>query len=270
MMGNGITSRVCSALVSGIGEIEAERRSPQRDLWRAALRLEHVILSDLLTDEEQEATLSGMEPGRRRICQEIFCGLETTIENSFAALALDGNEALIGRTDSISENYLARYEAMARREIAFAGIRERDRVLFIGSGPFPITGIEYSRQTGCHVDCVDFVAEAVDTSRSVLRKLGMSDRIRCHQARGECFPASEYSVVLVGVLARPKRAIFTNLEATCPEGCRIIARTTFGLRELVYEPVEFETTVPRGLRRDGRSEARGDQVISSILYVKGR
>jgi hypothetical protein len=266
-MRDDLRGRFRTALDSGIDGLETRRRERPRELWRAALRLEHVILSDVLTAEEEADVLAGMDPARVQVCQDIFCGLETVIENSFAALALDGGEGLILESDRISENYLARYEELARREVALAGIGPGDRVLFVGSGPFPITAIEYCRQTGCRADCADFVPEAIATSREVLRRLSLDGRIRCHQARGEELPASEYSVVLVGVLARPKREIFRNLEATAPAGCRIIARTTFGLRQLIYPAIAIDESRLPGIRRRGESEARGDQVISSYLYT---
>jgi hypothetical protein len=259
-----LVHRVRDALLAGIDRLEANRHGSQRSLWRSALELEHLILSDLLTPDEQSEVLTGMDAGRRDLCGEIFCALETLIENSFAAMALGGHEDVILREDSISENYLNRYEELARKEVALAGIASGDRVLFIGSGPLPITAIEYCRQTGCTADCVDFQPEAVNTSRIVIERLGLSSRIQCRQARGEHVPASGYSVVLVGVLARPKQEIIDNLEATCPEGCRILTRTTFGLRRLIYQPAEFDRLAR--LHRMGTNEARGDQILSADLW----
>jgi hypothetical protein len=270
-----IVARARGALLQGIDRLEeVDRRYREgmvsrRDLFRTALAVEHSILSGLMTTEEEEAVLAGTEPSRIETCQEIFCRLETVIENSFAALTLGGDPGVVLRAESIAENYLCRYEELARGEITLSAMTSTDRVLFAGSGPFPITAIEYCRQAGCRVDCVDFQPEAVRTSRDVLKRLGLDRRIRCRLARAEGVPASEYTVVLVGVLAQPKEAIFANLEATCPDGCRIIARTTFGLRGLIYRPVRFDEGKVPLLRRTGRNQATGDQVISARLYVKG-
>ncbi len=261
-----IITRVRDALLSGVDRLEAQQRQPVRDLWRAALGLEHVIQSDLLAPAEERAVLAGMDPARTQLCQEIFCAFETTIENSFAAMALGGAESLLRRADGITENYLSRYEELARKEIALSTMTGHDRALFVGSGPFPITAIEYARQTGCTVDCVDCVPEAVETSREVLRRLGLADRVRPRLARGEHVPVTGYSVVLVGVLAQPKQEIFANILATWSEGCRIIARTTAGLRELIYRPTSVDLSLLPGMSRAGANVARGDQVISADLY----
>ncbi|MDM7916351.1 MAG: nicotianamine synthase family protein, partial [Candidatus Eisenbacteria bacterium] len=192
------------------------------------------------------------------------------IESSFAAMALSGGDAVLARIDGITENYLVRYEELARKEIALAGMTGRDRVLFIGSGPLPITAIEYHRQTGCEVDCVDFSPQAIDTSHEVLGRLRLDSAIHPQLLRGENVPAGGWTVVLVGVLARPKREIFENLARVCPDGCRVLARTTFGLRGLIYEPMGWDPASLGGFRMTGTNEARADQIISAIGYVLGR
>jgi hypothetical protein len=267
-MSDDLVFRFRDALLSGISALEAAGQQPLRDLWRAALGLEHVVLSDLLTEEEEGRVLESMDPGRKGVCQEIFRRLETLIENSFAASVLSGQEGMVHRTNGITENYLCLYEELARREVRLSGMTSADRVLFVGSGPFPITAIEYHRQTGCTVDCVDFVPEAVATSREVLERLRLSSGVFCRQARGEHVPADPYSIVLVGVLAQPKQEILENVASSCPVGCRILTRTTFGLRELIYQPAVFDELRLSSWRRIGTSVARGDQVLSSKLFLK--
>lgn len=265
-MTDGMVARHGTALRSIIDCMEARREGAPRDLWRAALALEHVVLSDLLSPEEEQSVLERIQPSRLQVCREIMCALETMIEESFATLVVGGGEAIVLRSDSITENYLTRYEELARREIALAGITAADRVLFIGSGPLPITAIEYCRRTGCRVECVDYVPQAVEISRAVLRRLDLDRQISCRQARGETVAANEFSVVLVGVLAQPKQEIFQSLHGTCAPECRIIARTTFGLRGLIYQAIDLDESAFPGLRRAGKSEARADQIISAYLY----
>jgi len=274
-LGEEIVGRWTQGLLEGIARLEAAARPtegadrpPARDLWRAALDLEHLLLCDLLTAAEEETVLRELPAERVRAAQEIFRPLETRIENSFAALTLQGGREAVLRRESISENYLVRYERLARGEADMAGIRSSDRALFIGSGPFPITAIEYHRQTGCSVDCADFVPEAVATSREVVRALGLDSHLRCLETRGEHLPLGGYSVILVGVLAQPKRAILENLCATAPDGCRVIARTTFGLRRLIYQPAQIEEERYPALRRAAVNVARGDQTLSAFLYLR--
>lgn len=255
-----------SRLIEAIGRMEALRHGAPRDLWRAALEVEHLVLSDVLDRGEAEEVLRGLAAaGKIAPCQAAFAELEPMIERSFASQVASGNRGLVEDHDSLAANYLARYGELARREAALARMAPGDRVLFIGSGPLPISAIEYCRQTGCEADGLDFVEDAIRVSRRAIHRLGLDGRMRVHLGRGEHFPVTGYSVVVVGVLARPKAEILKNVAATRSEGSRVLLRTTFGLRELIYAPLEPGFTGREALRNAEVSVARGDQVLSAIL-----
>ncbi|MFN8176847.1 MAG: nicotianamine synthase family protein [bacterium] len=252
-------------LMEAIEGLERARSGAWRDLWRAAFEVEHLVLSDVVDAAEADEILRGLEgAGKVAPCQAAFAKLEPMIERGLAAQAVSGHRSLLEDRESLTANYLARYEELARREVALVEMTAGDRVLFLGSGPLPISAIEYCRQTGCEADCVDFVDDAIRVSREVIRAVGMEGRMRCHRARAEQFPVAGYSVVMIGVLAKPKAAIFENVASGRSEGCRVLARTTYGLRGLIYAPLEAEFTTPERLRNARASVARGDQVLSAI------
>jgi len=266
----GLTGVCVSRLTEAIDELERRRSAPRRELWRAALAVEHLVLADLLAPEEEREVFEELvASGRAEVCRRLFTALETTIESDFAALALSKAGDLASDRDGLVANYLVRYEELARREALLGRLSVEDHVLFVGSGPFPVSAIEYTRRTGCAVDCVDFVPEAIETSSAVVARLGLTGRMRCILARGEEVPMSAYSVVMVGVLANPKAGIFANIAATGAAGVRILARTTVGLRQLIYPAVPKELIVPAANRRVETSVARGDQVISTVALLVG-
>jgi hypothetical protein len=176
-----------------------------------------------------------------------------------------GGARIIWAEADVSQHYLARYEDMARSEVELAGIRAGDRVLFIGSGVLPITAFEYARQSRCTVDCIDFVAEAIARSRRSAERLELADRVHSLQARGETHDPSTYDVILVGVLATPKGEILRHLDAHAKPACRIICRTTYGLRQLIYPRASYDMRELGRLALRARSVARGDRVISAEL-----
>ncbi len=227
--------RLCVHLLRLIDDLERSVGGEPRDLMRAALCIEHVVMSDLLTPEEEDAVF--VDPrvaARAGVCQDIFCDLESTIERGMAEVVRLGGAETTWNRENVSQHYIARYEYLARCEIELARMGPRDHVLFIGSGYLPITAFEYARQTGCRVDCADFVPEAVECARVIAERIGMADRVRCFLTRGEHHDPSTYDVILVGVLAMPKPEIMTHLDAGAKRGCRILCRTTYGLRQLVY------------------------------------
>jgi hypothetical protein len=175
----------CTQLLKLMSALELEREGPPRDRWRAALSLEHAAMCDLVSPDDESRILA--EPrikSRLASCQKMFSDLETTIERSVTeVIRLDGSGGIWADAD-VSQHYLARYEYLARREIELAGIRANERVLFIGSGFLPITAFEYARQTGCSVDCVDFVEEAIECSRRTAEVLRLTNRMRFYCVRG--------------------------------------------------------------------------------------
>lgn len=264
--GARIVDSVRARLIQSIDRLEAARGEAPRDLWRKALALEHLAMGDLLSRCDEDAVLAHpiVTPLLRR-SQAIFSALESEIEKSMADLVkLAGADPLWPR-ERLGQHYVARYEELAAKEIELAAMRASDRVLFIGSGYLPITAFEYSRQAGCEVDCVDFVEEAVTCARDCAERLGLSGRVRSWCIRGEHHDASRYDVILVGVLAAPKQTILSHLDSTAKSGCRIVCRTTVGLRQLIYPRAEFEESKLSRLRCVGESVAQGDRVISAQL-----
>lgn len=260
--------RVSAELSQRIDAMARREGSTLRELWRAALDVEHLILCDLLTPEEEAQVLddSRVKAVHER-SQQVFCRLETRIENSMAEFARAGGATALGDRGNITQNYLARYENLAGTEVALARITNRDHALFIGSGPLPITAVEYCWQTGCSVDCVDMDEDAFVMSTEIVSLLGLQDRMRCFHGPGQSFDPAIYDVVLVGVLAMPKQAILESLNLRTKAGCRVICRTTYGLRQLIYRGSTFDAGRLTRLIPAGKSVALGDRVISAELMV---
>lgn len=259
---------VSDRLLRLMEDLERSRKGSPRDLLRAALSIEHVAMCDLMSADEEEAIITDPRVvAKLSSCQSVFCALETAIERSMAEVARLGGAGMIWADDNVSQHYIARYEYLARQEIDLAGIRAHERALFIGSGPLPITAFEYVRQCGCTVDCLDFVPEAIECSRQITERLGLADRVRCFQTRGEMHDPSQYDVILVGVLALPKQAIVNHLDAGVKRNCRVMCRTTYGLRQLIYQSASFDGRELRRLAPRGRSVARGERVISAELLT---
>jgi Nicotianamine synthase protein len=228
--------------------------------------VEHLLLCDLLTEEEEYQLFSMLEtPDLLRDAQDLFCRFETSIEKSMARYIMGVEFNAVSSSDNITQNYLQRYHTLARREIRLASIGPKERVLFIGSGPFPITAIEYVRQAGCVVDCVDHLREPIDISMQVIHRLGMNGQIRLIYAKGQDCEVSNYDVILVAVLAQPKEQVLLHLDSAASPRSRILCRTTTGVRQFIYPrttPIKLVRFNPAGFSR-----AVCDQVISTQLLT---
>jgi hypothetical protein len=261
-----------TSLIERVSTLLAERLShlatncSPGDLQRGLLDLEHVILSDVLTEDEGDLVVEAAEgSGLLRVCQSRFGPFETLLEQSVAQEVLRLTGRTFSNTGDILHNYRQRYHTLAAREVRLADLTPDDRVLFIGSGPLPISAMEYVVHAGCTVDAVDCLAEPVEFSTNVIAELELASRLRVLHSAGEDVPVGAYDAIIIGVLAEPKAVVLDHLDAEARDDCRIVCRTTRGMREFIYP-----RALPRRLRRFRPADfdgAAGDQVISLQLLT---
>ncbi len=110
------------------------------------------------------------------------------------------------------------------------------RVLFIGSGPFPLSAIWLNRILGVSVDGIDVAPAAVRESSSLMASLGLENIIGLRHEPERSYDVSEYDLIVIALLAKPKEQILENIHRTARKDCTVICRTSFGLRSLLYEP----------------------------------
>ena len=196
--------------------------------------------------------------------QGLYEKYETDLEIEFAAKILAGEAKL--------EDYPMheRFVRLVSGEAELAGIKPEHKVLFIGSGPFPISPILFAKLTGAHVDCLDMSKEACEISEQVVEKLGLQDQITIINGEGESADVGEHDVVVVALLAQPKDRIAFNLKLQNPESTPVVVRWAPGNRKVFYRG--FDPTIEDRVRRysfpifEGRYHRAGtDDTISSSL-----
>ena len=230
------------------------------------LALESVLLCDLLSDREAQE-LVAMESLQTTVVasQCLFATFESRLEDAFAADIARARtpERYLTDSDSVTRNYLARYRGLAAAEVALAGIGPADHVAFVGAGCLPITAFEYTRTSGCLIDGIEILENRAAEAKMLTDRLGVASRMTVLSADGRETDFGKYSVILVGVLAEPKPAIFARIAATAKTDTRIICRTTHGLRQLIYRPTAPASLLP--YRAAALNRARGFQTLSTLL-----
>jgi predicted GNAT family N-acyltransferase len=241
------------ACANGIRENEDDFRNLDENI----LNLERFIFAE--PPDGQDAVLNELSEGERVYLNDAYCRWETEIEYRYAHAVLTGEEKTL-------DNYRlsARFEQLLQRELSLlSGQRSPERILFIGSGPLPISAYYVHRITGKPVDCLDRCPEAVDISRRVIAQIGLSDSMRVFTGLGEDFNIRNYDLIIIALLAKPKRRIMRNVRKRAAPGCRVLCRTSFGLRTLVYEATP--ESVLMGFDVQARQLAEGEQTISTLL-----
>lgn len=231
------------------------------ELNECVIRLEKLIFfADEQGDDLVKATMQRILPDCRARLNALYCEWETTIENNFAA------DLLSGRCRSIREYPLyERFRSLVSKEVALVADRDCNRILFIGSGPFPITGILLHQLTGKPVDCLERDEQAACVSRLVLERLNLADQVNILVGDGASFDVSGYDLVLNALLAKPKWRIMKNIRNAGNPGCQVLCRTSYGLRQLLYESTPDHAV--HGFNQVAGQVATYDETISTMLLV---
>lgn len=132
-------------------------------------------------------------------------------------------------------SYFSNYLQLAQVEHDGAGLKPGDRVVFLGSGPLPLTLIVLCHEYGLNGIGIEQDPERVNLSRKVLSKLGLSDQIKIIGTNHQSFPLKEKcELIMVAAQAEPKKDIFDHLADVSPSGTVISYRIyEKGLRRLL-------------------------------------
>jgi hypothetical protein len=226
-----------------------------RDLEKTLLRNNHSsALHSRAVDHLDEKELE--------LLNNLYCLWETNLESRFVHYLKQG----------VVSHYLdyplyARFERLIEREVGLLEGKTPKRLLFIGSGPMPITALCLRHRLGVPIDCLERNQDAVDESKAVMKLLGCENAINVFQGYGEDVDASQYDIVLVALLAKPKFDILANIRDTSRDDIQVICRTSEGSRKVFYEPT-VDNAIPPGLETRAYEMAGIDDTISSYLLKK--
>ncbi|MEV1292707.1 nicotianamine synthase family protein [Pseudonocardia sp. NPDC049635] len=146
--------------------------------------------------------------------------------------------------------YLGNYLDLVRLELAAltaVGHATPRRVVVLGSGPLPLTGLVLAARHGAEVLHVDRDPAALDSGTSVAEAVRIRTRSLCADVSSTVLPTDltteirRADLVLLGALvgadAPAKAAITARLAAAAGPDTAVLVRTAAGLRTLLYPQV---------------------------------
>lgn len=181
----------------------------------------------------------GMLSDKKCACLQKICShAEYEMEVYWAKKIIEGGEI----TDF---PYYKNYKDLTRLEwgvFDFCLEHENHNVLFVGSGPLPMTAIMLAMEHNIGSTLVDNDPVAVDLSRSVIKKLGLDNMISVIHADAKDFNAYvDFNVIFVAALAGTnfddKEKLFSHIKEYASTECHIVARSSWGRRKLLYAPL---------------------------------
>ena len=208
-------------------------------------RLDHVIALDV-DDMTAEAILSS---SGFNLAFDVITGFRSRYT---AELETEQANAILGSSDpwqSLKDfAYFSNYIQLARTEFRGAGLKAGDTVLFLGSGPLPLSLIVLCREHGLRGIGIEQEPDRVGLSRRVIERLGLSDQIRIINGNHLTLPIKEpVDLIMVAAQAEPKDVIFDHLAEVMPTGTKISYRIyEKGLRRLLDTFSRYE--LPENLK----------------------
>jgi hypothetical protein len=138
--------------------------------------------------------------------------------------------------------YYPNYVELARMEYSGAKLDAQDRVVFLGSGPLPLSLICLYRQYGIESTGIEQTPEYVVLSVKLVKALGLDGHIRIILGDHFSLPLKERCrLIMVGADALPKEEIFTHLAKALSPGEMISYRIyEKGLRRLLDDQSVFD------------------------------
>lgn len=159
------------------------------------------------------------------------------------------------------------YLQLARTEYMGSSLKSGDYVLFLGSGPLPLSLIVL-----CHEYCLFGIGIEQDgkraaLSRQVITRLGLSERIQIIEGNHFTLPLKTHcDLYMVAAQAEPKEEVFKHLAKVLPKGSKVSYRLyKKGLRKVLDGSSLFE--LPSGFKEYLRVEPE-PPVNNTVVFLK--
>ena len=207
-------------------------RSPMARLNRLAT--DHApddVVQRLFSDTTLQPSIQRMARLRR------ISGMRFEIECAQSVIAHRDPWAQLGQFV-----YYPNYLALARMEYGGAGLQPEDRIVFLGSGPLPLSLICLSKGYDIQSVGIEQDEKIAALSREVIRKLGLNHRISVVHGNHFSLPLEgPCNLIMVGADASPKDIIFAHLSKILSPGQMIAYRIyEKGLRRLLDNQSMFD------------------------------
>ncbi|QCR33865.1 nicotianamine synthase family protein [Lysinibacillus sp. SGAir0095] len=144
---------------------------------------------------------------------------------------------------------------------------EKLPIIFVGSGPMPISPITLHLLSDAEVICLEMNDVAYDASCNLLEHLGLGDKVTVLLKDGSEFDYSSYSLIFVASLVRNKQAVLEAISRTSTDPL-VAVRTAEGMRRIMYEAIDESQLNEQGWRILGRTCPEEKLVINSTLLLE--
>jgi hypothetical protein len=143
---------------------------------------------------------------------------------------------------------------------------EKSPIVFVGSGPMPLSPIILHLLGDVEVICLEMDSVAYEASSSLLEHMGLGTKVTVVMENGSEYDYSSYNRIFVASLVRNKRSVLEQISRTSPDPL-VAIRTADGMRQIMYEAIDESQLNKQGWRILGRTCPEDNLVINSTLFL---
>jgi hypothetical protein len=210
----------------------------------------------ILDDEKMNRAL--------KLIRKFYVYIGARLERENAYEIIEGGDNAWGVLDTF--HFYERYEGLLNNESKLVPFDENTKLVFIGSGPLPVTLIMFNKMFGCKCVGIEIEPSVAKLSRHIIRRLGLEDDIKIVIGDERYVKYLDYDVIMVAAFAIPKSKVFGNLWEIVDTDTPILYRTYTGMRQMLYEPVKDVDL--RGFHQEGLMFPTGNVNNTSVLVKK--
>ncbi|WP_191560517.1 nicotianamine synthase family protein [Metabacillus idriensis] len=136
-------------------------------------------------------------------------------------------------------DYLTALSDSVKKELDTYEITNCSKVVFIGSGAFPLSALTIAKETGAQIICLDIDREAVEMGQNIAEITGLETSVSFTQKPVNQLPNfKDTTHVIIASLVKKKLEILEDLKSLLPESAKVIIRYGNGLKSIFNYPLD--------------------------------
>jgi len=170
--------------------------------------------------------------------------------------------------------YWDNYRELSDKEVALLSLccpvsktHGKRHVVFVGSGPLPMSAIIMAHTQEYRLTCIDCDAEAVDLSSRLVQKLHMEEAVRVICCDGSDYDYHDADVVMVASLIPDKQIVLQAVkQSRMDRPTHVIVRSAEDLNMLLYCPFKESAFTDMCFKCLGKTDYCPKTINTSLLY----
>ncbi|MFG6494695.1 nicotianamine synthase family protein [Fictibacillus sp. UD] len=161
-----------------------------------------------------------------------------------------------------ASEYIHTLSKSVKQEMEELQITCSSKVLFIGSGAFPVSALTIASEKKAEVFCVDIDQEAVIMGEKVAGITGLSNHVTfSNQPLQKVDFANEATHVVIASLVKNKQEVLSELKSALQPNTRVILRYGNGLKSIFNYPLETDLSKEWKLKKVTKADSFYDTLV---------